>query len=323
MNPCISTALLLKIVIVLTRTLAQRREAANVMKFSTARKRPFDRSLNRASESSPVKEVNGETHPCRNRGSAHAGRRPTTTKTIPQLQLTRAVRFGAILFATIVLNVVFTLSAATPIQIAQQAYLKASNTEGNDLFGYSVAVSGDTAVVGAPFEASNAVGVNGNQNDDSAFQAGAAYVFLRNGTNWIQQAYLKASNAGIGDLFGYSVAVWRDTVVVGAFGESSNATGVNGDQTNNSAFQSGAAYIFVRNGTNWSQQAYLKASNTMAYDSSAARWRCGAILWSSALWERPATPPGSTATKAITGRTSRARPTSSCAGGRFGANRPI
>ena len=78
--------------------------------------------------------------------------------------------------------------------VAQQAYLKASNTDIGDEFGYSVAVSGDTAVVGAPEEASNATGVNGNQGDNSANEAGAAYVFVRSGGIWSQQAYLKASN---------------------------------------------------------------------------------------------------------------------------------
>src|SRR5262249_44983298 len=138
-----------------------------------------------------------------------------------------------------------------------------------DWFGYSIAVSGDTVVVGAPSEDSNASGINGEQSDNSAYNAGAAYVFVRNGTNWSQQAYLKASNtsgsAGFpftGDEFGYSVAVSGDTVVVGAPFENSNATGVNSNQIDNSATHSGAAYIFVRNGTNWSQQAYLKASNT-------------------------------------------------------------
>src|SRR5262249_57113845 len=62
--------------------------------------------------------------------------------------------------------------------IAQQAYLKASNTDANDQFGYSVAISGDTVVVGAHFEASATAGVNGNQADNSAAIAGAAYVFV-------------------------------------------------------------------------------------------------------------------------------------------------
>ncbi len=80
-----------------------------------------------------------------------------------------------------------------------------------------MAISGDTVVVGAPFEASNATGVNGNQADNSAPYSGAAYVFVRSGGVWIQQAYLKASNTGAGDHFGYSVAISGDTVVVGAF----------------------------------------------------------------------------------------------------------
>ena len=67
------------------------------------------------------------------------------------------------------------LAAQTPLQFAQQAYLKASNSGAQDRFGSSAAVSGDTAVVGAPFEDSNATGVNGNQNDNSAFASGAAY----------------------------------------------------------------------------------------------------------------------------------------------------
>jgi hypothetical protein len=152
----------------------------------------------------------------------------------------------------------------------QQAYLKASNTGANDSFGAMVAVSGDTLIVGAPGESSSASGVNGNQNDNGAGGAGAAYVFVRHGTNWVQQAYLKASNTQAGDGFGYSVAMDGDTAVVGALYESSNATGVNGNQSNNNALQSGAAYVFVRQGTNWSQQAYLKASNTEAGDEFGA-----------------------------------------------------
>jgi hypothetical protein len=100
-------------------------------------------------------------------------------------------------------------------------------------------------VVGAPNEDSNATGVNGDQADNSAFVAGAAYVFVRSGTTWTQQAYLKASNAERTDEFGRSVAISGDTVVIGASGEDSNATGVNGDQADNSASLSGAAYVFL------------------------------------------------------------------------------
>jgi hypothetical protein len=151
--------------------------------------------------------------------------------------------------------------------IAQQAYLKASNTEATDQFGYSVAVSGDTVVVGAYSEDSGATGVNGDQSSNSAANSGAAYVFVRSGTTWSQQAYLKASNTGAEDWFGFSVAASGNTVVVGAYPEDSSATGVNGNQSSNSALDSGAAYVFVRNGTTWSQQAYLKASNTGASDA--------------------------------------------------------
>ena len=148
----------------------------------------------------------------------------------------------------------------------QQAYLKASNTDDLDNFGNSVAISGDTLVVGVPREDSNATGVNGDQSDNSASRAGAAYVFVRTGSTWSQQAYLKASNTGGVDEFGFSVAVAGDTVVVSARFEDSNATGVDGGQSNNSAINSGAVYVFVRTGSTWSQQAYLKARNTGGTD---------------------------------------------------------
>jgi len=156
----------------------------------------------------------------------------------------------------------------------QQAYLKASNTDAGDDFGHSVSISADTVIVGARFERSNANGVNGDQDNNSAANAGAAYVFGRDGAgNWMQEAYLKASNSdGVapfeGDLFGRSVAISGDTVVVGAPGEDSNSTGVNGDDDNNAATDAGAAYIFVRDsGGSWTQQSYIKASNTDAGDS--------------------------------------------------------
>ncbi|NLW71629.1 MAG: integrin, partial [Chloroflexi bacterium] len=147
---------------------------------------------------------------------------------------------------------------------SQQAYLKASNADVYDQFGDSVAISGDTIVVGAYQEASSATGVNGNQQNNSASEAGAAYVFTRDSQgNWSQQAYLKASNTDAHDYFGESVAISGDTIVVGASAEASNATGVNGEQHDNSKYWAGAAYVFTRDDQgNWSQQAYLKASNT-------------------------------------------------------------
>jgi predicted porin len=161
-------------------------------------------------------------------------------------------------------------STSTPpppvTQLVQQSYIKASNTGADDQFGYLIAFSGDTLVVGAPLEDSNANGVNGNQTNDNSTDSGAVYVFTRNAGVWTQQAYLKASNTNSGDQFGVSVAIDGDTLAVGATSESSNATGVNGDQTNHLAPDSGAVYVFTRTSGVWSQQAYIKASNTDAGD---------------------------------------------------------
>ena len=96
----------------------------------------------------------------------------------------------------------------------QQAYLKASNPGAVDQFGQSVAISGDTVVVGARYEDSSTTGVNTTPNE-SGVESGAAYVFVRNSGVWTQQAYLKASNSESGDQFGWSVAISGDTVVVG------------------------------------------------------------------------------------------------------------
>jgi hypothetical protein len=161
----------------------------------------------------------------------------------------------------------------------QQAYIKASNPGQSYKFGYAVSLSqdGNTLAVSSPGEASAAKGINGDQNDKSIPLAGAVYVFTRTGTTWTQQAYIKASNTGEagvgdqfaeGDQFGFSVGISADgnTLAVGAIGEDSGAKGVNGDQNDNSQPGSGAVYVFTRNGSTWSQQAYLKQSNTDAAD---------------------------------------------------------
>ena len=162
------------------------------------------------------------------------------------------------------------------LPIKQVAYIKASNAEAYDHFGCgggnqghtgtSIAVSGDanTMAVGAPFESGGAAGVNGNQSDNSVYAAGAVYVYVRQGNSWTQQAYVKASNPGQNDHFGSSVALSRDgnTMAVAAHWESSAATGINGDQKDDSLPQAGAVYVFTRTGTTWTQQAYVKASNT-------------------------------------------------------------
>ncbi len=91
----------------------------------------------------------------------------------------------------------------------QEAYLKPSTMGYRDEFGFSVAISGDTVVVGCPAEDSDSTGVNSMPNDNTT-DSGAAYVFVRNGTTWTQQAYLKPAAVGSSqayDRFGYSVAI--------------------------------------------------------------------------------------------------------------------
>src|SRR5215472_6459861 len=117
------------------------------------------------------------------------------------------------------------LAAAPAASAFQQAKLTAAGGVSGDEFGYSVAISGSTAVVGAPYKNSS---------------TGAAYVYVQSGTAWSQQAKLTAAGGASGDFFGTSVALSGSTAVVGAYGKNSNA---------------GAAYVFVRSGTAWSQQA--------------------------------------------------------------------
>ncbi len=127
---------------------------------------------------------------------------------------------------------------------SQQTKLTAGNFEMGDNFGYSVSISGNTAVIGAYKED----GIDDGNQDDS----GAAYVFLRSGTAWTQQAYLKASNVGANDNFGVSVGVSGDIVVVGAFNEDGDTESLPG---------SGAAYVYTRTGMVWSGNGVLRADN--------------------------------------------------------------
>ena len=166
------------------------------------------------------------------------------------------------------------------------ATLRATNSEIDDYFGLAIALSSDghTLAVGAPGEDSAASGVNGNQLDNSASGSGAVWVFRSSGEDWVEQAYVKASNPDgfrctipdpdcrefgdhePGDDFGEAIALSANgnTLVVGVSGEDSNAAGINGDQNNNLAIDAGAVYVFRRDGTNWSQQAYIKPSSAAA-----------------------------------------------------------
>jgi trimeric autotransporter adhesin len=174
----------------------------------------------------------------------------------------------------------------------QQAYVKASNTDADDSFGVHVALSsdGNTLAVGAVSEDSNANAINSDQASNTAINAGAVYVFVRTNGNWSQQAYIKASNAQTADNFGIAVALSADgnTLVAGAYREDSNATGINGNQTNNSTEDSGAVYVFTRADINWSQQAYIKSSSPGASDlfgNFVSVSADGNTLVTSAYWE--------------------------------------
>ena len=148
----------------------------------------------------------------------------------------------------------------------QEAYIKASNAGSNDFFGLGLALSsdGNTLAVGAYWEQSSATGIDGDQDDNSADKSGAVYVFRFGGSDWYQQAYIKASNSDEGDQFGLALTLSDDgnTLAVGARSEDGVATGVNGNQNDNSAFGAGAVYLFRFDGADWFQQAYIKASNT-------------------------------------------------------------
>ena len=132
----------------------------------------------------------------------------------------------------------------------QQAFLKSSNPGKEDWFGVRLSISGDgnTVAVSAPNEDSAAKGINGKQDDESGSEAGAVYFFMRTGTTWAQQAYVKGSNTEASDEIGTSIALSQDgrTMLVGARGEDSAAKGVNGNQADNSVRDAGAAYLFTR-----------------------------------------------------------------------------
>ncbi len=121
----------------------------------------------------------------------------------------------------------------------QQDKLTADDGAADDAFGSSVAISGDTVIVGA------------HHDDDKGNSSGSAYVFTRTGTVWGQQDKLTADDGTADDAFGRSVAISGDTVIVGAHG--------NGDN--------GSAYIFVRDAITWSQQAKLTADDGAALDA--------------------------------------------------------
>jgi len=113
--------------------------------------------------------------------------------------------------------------------------------------------------------------------------SGAAYVFARKDGKWTEQAFIKASHPGKEDWFGSRLTLSGDgnTLAVSAQLENGNSKGINGNELDVTAEDSGALYLFTRTGDTWVQKAYMKGSNTEAYDefgSSAAMSKDGKIL---------------------------------------------
>ena len=186
-------------------------------------------------------------------------------------------------------------------------YFKASNTEANDFFGWSIALSADgtTLAVGAPAEDSKAIGVNGDQTNNDSTNSGAVYVFAKADGVWVQQAYLKASNTEQpnlnsarvlpNDRFGYKVALSDDgnTLAVSALLEDSPSYGVNCNQDNYEQsdygissdpsddrfaaidYNMGAVYVFTRNESEWAQEAYVKPLYSLTHRGLADGLRFG------------------------------------------------
>jgi hypothetical protein len=140
-----------------------------------------------------------------------------------------------------VLSVLLLAALAANVHAAE-VKLIASDGEAYDWFGYSVAISGDYVVVSAPYD------------DDAGSGSGSAYIFKRDGTAWTEQAKITASDGAKYDAFGYSVAISGDYAVVGAHWDDDAGSA------------SGSAYIFKRDGTAWTEQAKITASDGAASD---------------------------------------------------------
>ncbi|MBA3799779.1 MAG: FG-GAP repeat protein [Geodermatophilaceae bacterium] len=136
---------------------------------------------------------------------------------------------------------VFVRSASGWVELAK---LTASDAAEFASFGYSVAVSADTALIGAPGGSSPAV-------EDT----GSAYVFVRSGSTWTEQAELTAADGATGDAFGLSVALRGVVAVVGSARDDTAA----GDDV-------GSVYLFDRRGPSWTMGAKVVAPDGSEFD---------------------------------------------------------
>jgi hypothetical protein len=124
----------------------------------------------------------------------------------------------------------------------EEAKLTAGDGSPQDYFGFSVSMSGDYAVVGA------------YRDDDNGIESGSAYVFRREGATWVEEAKLTAGDGAAIDFFGYSVSISGDYTILGAYHNDEHGA------------NSGSAYVFRREGTSWTEEAKLTASDAEPED---------------------------------------------------------
>ena len=169
---------------------------------------------------------------------------------------------------------------------AQQAYIKSSNAQGGDRFGFSITLSadGNTLAVGSYDEDGGASGVNGVVNEEAP-GSGAAYVFLRRATTWTQEAYVKQSTTVRNSALGSAIALSADgnTLAIGAVDETSLTRGIDGDENSkqDNTVSAGAIYVYARTGDGWRRQAYVKSFNigpTDLFGMRLALSRDGSVL---------------------------------------------
>jgi hypothetical protein len=144
--------------------------------------------------------------------------------------------------ATLFLSFLFVFVLGSKTYAATEAKLLASDGAAYDYFGYVASISSDVALLGA------------DSNDDNGVDSGSAYVFRRNGSNWVEEQKLLPSDGAAYDYFGTSVSISGNVALVGADGNDDNGV------------DSGSAYVFRWNGSNWVQEQKLLPSDGAAYD---------------------------------------------------------
>lgn len=139
----------------------------------------------------------------------------------------------------------------------------ASDGGKDDFFGYALDISADGShlVITAPYEDSGSADINNSEQSNTSADSGAAYVFSKTDSGWTQQAFLKASNPDRQDYYGVRATINNEAsrIAISAPFEASNASGINGDQTNNDIELAGAVYVYHLQDS-WTQKAYIKPS---------------------------------------------------------------